>query len=90
MAAEIQCPPWCAGDCGGVHGTEFEGVAGVESDTEVNVRLVQGRDDVPVVELGANDSDGGSALLAMPLDEARKLRDLLNGLLYQATGEDGA
>lgn len=90
MATEILCPDWCAGDCDGVHATEFEGVEGTEPDEEVNVRLSQGRDDVPVIELGANDGLGGSALLAMSLDEARKLRDLLDGLLYQATGEDGA
>lgn len=87
---EILCPEWCAGDCQGVHESEFDGVQGTEPDEEVNVRLSQGRDDIPVIELGANDGLGGSALLAMSLDEARKLRDLLDGLLYQATGEDGA
>jgi hypothetical protein len=83
--AEYSCPSWCAGGCDedGQHVTEFDGPT-TEPDTDAIARLVQDGDATPVVELGVNDADGGSAAVCLSLAQARELADLLNDLITSA------
>jgi hypothetical protein len=84
--AEGSCPSWCVGcdDGEAVHANEFEGPILPMRDDEAIARLVQEGDSAPVVELGVNDADGGSACVRLSLAQARELADLLNDLITDA------
>jgi hypothetical protein len=86
LADEDFCPSWCVGGCDddALHTNEFEGPSLPVADDEAIVRLVQERNAVPVIELGVNDADGGSALVRLSLDQAEILVDLLNDLIVSA------
>jgi hypothetical protein len=79
-------PSWCVGCDEGeaFHATEFDGPDGIEPGTDAIARLVQEADAAPVIELGANDADGDSAVVRLSLAQAGSLADLLNDLITSA------